>query len=943
MLTYRAASRMAALLLGLVWIACPVRAWEAEELPRFPLESYRLANGLKVALSQDPAAPRTTVCVAYHVGSKNERPGLTGFAHFFEHMMFRGTENVPNFDTPLQEAGGSPNAFTSEDVTVYFETIPNHYVHRALYMEAERMAFLASALDQEKFDTEREVVKNERRQTMENVPYGLVDETLSSLVYPAGHPYSWSVIGSMRDLNRATLDDLRDFFHEFYHPANATLTVLGGFDLDETKAWIDLYFGVIAAGEPPTPVTAPAVVPQAARVIHKDRVQFPQVHWAWPAVAQTHPDAPALDLLAMILADGDASRLQQSLVVQSQVAVDTSARCEANELGGMFRIWATIAPGSTVEDVERRLEAELTRIRSTAPGDDELARSKRKYRTDLLVGLSSPMRRTIVVALGLAQHDDPEYYRNEFARYEQVTPSDLQRVARKYLVADKTVLIVDPVREGETESEAVEAGPLNGTPRPPLSERAPAAGPDWTQMPAPTAAHPFETPAVSRHRLSNGLSVWVAPWNTLPLVSARLIVQAGSADDPAGQAGLAMLASELWDQGTERLTSTQLAEAVDALGTSLQVNAGSDTTQLSFTAERSVLPEMLEIVGELMTRPRFDPADFDREQQLLLSALTSGPDNPSWIAQRVFPRLLYGPDHPFANPSQGFVDQVQSLALDNVRQFFRAQFTPDNCVLVLVGDVEQDAVLELLESRLSQWKGTRPPASAAAGATPPESNTVYLVDRPGAVQSVIMVGRLWRDRRDESYDAARIGDRVVGGDFLSRINQNLRERNGFTYGARSMFDFRRKGSTWTVVTSVQSQVTAAAVTEILRELSAAAGEQPLTEDEVFTALNAELSLMPQAFETPMSIAGALTQLALFDLPLDYFRARQLRLESIKPEPAAQLAAELTDPAQMVVLVVGDRAVVEPDLRAAGWQHVRYLDPDGRLIPASPTRHGRNGE
>jgi zinc protease len=596
----------------------------AAEIPPFPLESYRLPNGLKVALSHDPAAPRTTVCVAYHVGSKNERAGLTGFAHFFEHMMFRGTENVPNFDTPLQEAGGSPNAFTSQDVTVYFQTVPNHYVHRVIYMEAERMAFLAGALDQEKFDTEREVVKNERRQTMENVPYGLADETLASQVYPPGHPYSWSVIGSMRDLDNATLDDLRDFFHEFYHPANATLTILGGFDPAETKAWIEDYFGPLAAGQALAPLHVPPVAPRAQRIIQQDRVQFPRVYWAWPTVPGTHPDAPALGLLAMLLSSGDASRLQQALVIQSQSAVQADASSATSEMGGMFEISVIVAPQSTVEEVEHQIGEQLARLQSVAPSEDELDRIKRKYRTQSLIGLTAPMRRAIVIALGLAQHDDPEHFRAEFARHDAVTTADLQRVAREYLVADKTVLVVEPVGPGESPSEAVLVGPLPGTPREPVAARPLPAGPDWTRMPDPTTPTAFAPPAVSRRRLSNGLDVWIAPWNTLPLVSARLIVRAGSADDPPGQSGLAALTAQLWDQGTARLTATELAEEIDALGTSFQIGADTDITQLGFTVERSVLPQSLTVLGELMTQPRFDPGDFEREQRLLLSALASG-------------------------------------------------------------------------------------------------------------------------------------------------------------------------------------------------------------------------------------------------------------------------------------------------------------------------------
>ena len=439
---------------------------EPVSTPQLAVETYALANGLKVALSHDPAAPRTTISVAYHVGSKNERPGRTGFAHFFEHMMFRGTKNVENFDEPLQEAGGSPNAFTSEDVTVYFETIPNHYVQRTLYMEAERMAFLCSALEQEKFDTEREVVKNERRQGMENAPYGLADETLNFSVFPPGHPYSWSVIGSMQDLSNASLEDLRQFFLEFYHPANATLTLVGGFDPAEARAWIETYWGPLAAGPALAAIEVPPTRPAAQRIVQKDRVQFPRVYWAWPTVAETHPDAPALLLLAMLLSDSDASRLMQALVVKSQVAVEASASGDTNELGGLFQIAATAAPGHKVDALEKLMQQEIERIQTTAPAVEELARVKAKHRTSLLAGLTSPIQRNLVIALGLAQHNDPHHYRTLFAQCEQVTPEDIQRVAKQYLPNDKVVLVVEPVAEGEAESPAVQGGPLpSATPR----------------------------------------------------------------------------------------------------------------------------------------------------------------------------------------------------------------------------------------------------------------------------------------------------------------------------------------------------------------------------------------------------------------------------------------------------------------------------------------------
>jgi zinc protease len=844
---------------------------------------------------------------------------------------------VQNFDIPLQAAGGQPNAFTSEDVTVYFQTVPNQYVQRVLYLEAERMAFLADALDQDKFDTEREVVKNERRQVMENVPYGLADETLSYHLFPSGHPYSWSVIGSMQDLDRATLEDLRQFFLEFYHPGNATLTLVGGFDPAAVRAWIEQYFGVLAAGPQPASVRVPPVVPVERREVQRDAVEFPRVYWAWPTVAETHPDAPALDLLSRLLADGDASRLIQSLVINAQVAVDASARSDARELGGLFQITATAAPDQTIQQIEALLAEQVQRCQTQAPDAEELARVQAKYRTSLLTGLASPLQRNLVIALGLAQHQDPHYYRTMFERYAQVTPQEIQRVAQQYLTSQKFVLVVEPTGEGETESPAVLGGPpADGTTPPRHAPRQLAPGVDWTTLPAPNERRPFVTPPFSRHTLGNGLTVWICPWRTLPLVATRLLVATGSADDPPGRAGLAQLTAELWRQGTAQLTSTQFAEALDALGTSLDVSAMTDTTVLSFTVEARSLNQVWDLVGPMLAQPRLDDADFRRERQLQVSQLRSGPDDVSWIADRVFPTLVYGAAHPFASPQPGYVTTVESLAREHVQAFYRERFSPRNSVLIVVGDVDPDQLLAQLETKLAPWSSVSVEPASVPAPQAPAAETVFVVDKPGAVQSVLVVGRTWHDRRHESYFATRVGNRMLGGDFLSRINQNLRERNGFTYGARSGFDYLRTLGQWTVQTSVRSEVTGAALREIFAELTAVAQEHPLTDDEVRTGREAESNGFPETFETPARIAGALSQLAIFQLPDDYFDHFVDRLVSTDAAAVTRAMSQLVDRPTLRTLVVGDRAVIEPLLQQAGFAHLTYLDVDGR--PAGAPTH-----
>jgi len=902
------------------------------EAPDLKIEAYRLPNGLKVVLHRDPAVPRVTVCVAYHVGSKDERAGRTGFAHFFEHMMFRGTKNVPNYDIPLQEAGASSNAFTSEDMTVYFETVPSNFLDRALYLEAERLAFLPSALDQSKFDTEREVVKNERRQSYENVPYGLAEEAILANLYPAGHPYSWSVIGSMRDLQASSLDDLRRFFVENYHPGNATLCLVGDFDPADAKAKIAKYFGPLAAGPDRKAVVAPPSPARAVRLELADRVTAPRVYLAWPTPADDHPDTPALDILADILANGEASRLHRALVLDARSATDVDAGSDTKEIAGLFTIQATAAEGRTVEEIKKTIAAEVDRLRAEAPSADEMVRALAKYEKATFQALTAPLGRAITLVVGSAMRDDPAHYRRDFLRHLAVTPADVRRVAEKYLVPDHLQLVIRPAKPGEAESEAVQAGPPSApaAAEAPTTTRTPAAGPDWAAMPGPSEARPFTAPKFVRRRLSNGLDVWAAPWKTLPIASARLIIPAGTADDPEGKTGLATLAASLLDKGTAKRSAVELAEAFEALGTAPAVSAGGDHTSIGVSTTARNLAPALALVGEMLTSPRVDPRDVERERGLQLAGLIRGPDNAGWIARRAFRALLHGGEHPYGRPADGRPETVKNLNADDVRAFLKGHFAPEGATLVAVGDFEPEALFAELEKALGGWKAEVPGRPSRAESTAkPEPGVVYLVDKPGAVQSVIAIGRRWAGRSDPRYFATLLGNRVLGADFLSRLNQNLRERNGYTYGAGSAFAYRPSGSTWAVNTSVRADATGPALKEIIGELDGLAGAKPLTEEEVDIARDAEVRSFPEGFEDPSGIAGSLEEIALFGLPEGYLDTILPGLQAAQLDQIRAAMTAVADPKSRTILVVGDRKVVGPQLEAAGFRDVRLVDPDGR--------------
>ena len=861
------------------------------------------------------------VCVAYHVGSKNERAGRTGFAHFFEHMMFRGTKNVPNYDVPLQETGAQSNAFTSEDMTVYFETVSSEYLERALYLEAERLAFLPTALEQSKFDTEREVVKNERRQSIDNVPYGLVEETLLARVFPKGHPYSWSVIGSMKDLNSASLDDLKAFFAEFYHPANATLCLAGDFDPELAKVLIDRYFSPLAPGPRPAAVKSRPVTAAAAAVELADEVQLPRIHWAWPTVGEDHPDAPALDLLATVLAGGETSRLYKTLVRDLRIAKDVSADNDSKEIAGFFTLQATAAEGKSTGEIETVFQKEIARLRHEAPSPAEIARVLARIETGFYARLTRPIGRAIAISTGFAQHDDPHHYRKEFARYFQVTPADVQRVAARYLVDSQGEAPGPAGQAWRVEDRAGARRPRSGQcqecgdqlPGPGARARlveAARPGPIG-RLPA-SALRPPE--ALKRHRsLDRDLEdpAARAGFASGPLRHRRRSGREGGTGEPDREA------ARPGNQGTH---GHGAGGGLRATGAGVRVGAGRDDTGVGVSVLARHLQPTLDLLAEMITSPRFDAKDFDRERSLQLAGLLQGPDNVSWLARRALPVVMFGPDHAYGKPSEGFPETVKHLTLDDVRAFHASGSGPKGTTLIVTGDVDPDALTHSLEQTLGRWQGSNSgPRPRTASPVKPEPGVIYLVDKPGAVQSVINVGRHWVDRRDPRYVATLVGNHLLGEDFLSRLNKNLREDHGYTYGAGSAFDFRRSGSIWRVSTSVRADATAPALQEIIKELDALAGAKPITAEEIDKARSAQARSYPEEFESPSGIAGALSEIAEFGLPADYLETFLPSLEKVSPADIQQAMTEVVAPAERFILVVGDRKTLEPELDESGVQ------------------------
>jgi len=920
-------------ILAVAWW-CGVGAVCAQVLPKavvpeVAIQEFSLENGLKVILRRDQSVPRVNVIMAYHVGSKNESPGRTGFAHFFEHMMFRGTRHVPNYDKPLQEAGATSNAFTTEDMTVYFETVPSNFLERALYLEADRLAWLPTALEQEKFDTEREVVKNERRQSYENVPYGLAEETILAGLYPAGHPYRWSVIGSMGDLSKATLADLKQFFAEFYHPANATLCLAGDFDPKQAENLIRKYFTPIAAGPKPQAVTPPAVKAAARTITLVDQVAQPRVYWTWPAVDENAPDAAPLELLGQIMSSGDASRLHERLVIKDQSATSVSLGLSGSEVDGYLQLTATVAPGHTLEEVEKAAAEEIAKIVAAAPSQRELDRMKAQYELEAFTPLENPQSLGFALAIGSAQYGDAKHFRKEIERVLAVTADQVHQAAQKYLTQPKLRLVVQPAKMGEEKTPAVTGiGPIGSAERPIVAVREPAKSDvNWALMPGPTDRPVFDPPQFEKRKLSNGLELWHAARDT-PLVHLEIVMTGGTLDDPIGRDGLGALAGRLFDKGTKAKTNRELTEAFELLGSTPSVSIGPDQSAVSLTLLPRNIGPALGLVSEVLRQPRLEPEEFQRQKTQMLAALERGPDSPGYLAGRAFNKMLFGTQSRFGHPSDGTVATLGRIELADVAAFLKKLTNPAKAQIFVVGQLTTDQAVAAVEAALSDWKSE--PAAEPAGPKRPaevrtgEAGVVYLVDKPGAVQSVIRVGRRWKGRLDTAtYLPGQAGNYTLGGDFLSRLNQNLRERNGYSYGAGSSFAYLPGGDRWSVGTSVRADVTGAALKEIFAELDglAASGKSPLSEVDMQLAREALIQNFPEGFATPGSVLSSLQELAEYGLDRTEWTNYIPRVAKVTDDQIRQVMADLVSANQRLVVIAGDRKLVEPQLKKAGFEKI----------------------
>lgn len=876
--------------------------------PPFSFHKETLANGLDVIARHHPGLPIIAVNLWYHVGSKNEERNQRGFAHLFEHIMFEGSENYPgDFFKHLQPLGAGINGSTSSDRTNYYVDIPSAYVERVLAMESDRMGFLVPALDEHKLTIQKGVVKNEYRQNYANRPYGRVWQILAEALYPPQHPYSWMTIGVMEDLDTASRDDVAAFFQRFYVPANASLAIVGDIPTDEAIALADRYFGELPGGTKAMRPWTPSVQLDSIRELTlRDRVELDRQYIVWHSVPHFRADDAPLQLLGDILARGRSSRLYKKLVIEREWAQDVSAHQSGRELAGAFSLIATARPGRSIRDIRELLLTEIDEIARDGVTTEELERVVTMKSSSFLFALEH-----IGGFGGVADRlnaynvyrGDPSMITTDLERFRAVTPEAIRQAAVNHLIG----------------KPRVELSVLGRKPDPAAIKL------DRSAPPASKPPTVFRAPEPLALKLSNGLPVWVLPKHDLPTISMAVATAGGAAIQPIDRPGLARLTTSVMDEGTRTRSAAEIALAVEEMGAALSASCGWDGAFVSFRCLKSVLDPMLDLAVDVLREPSFPQAEWDRIRGQTTASLQAEHDSAEARGHRALMKALYPVGHPYRHPIDGVEAIVAELSRDEAVDFHRRSLAPGNAALIVAGDVEPEAILKRLESRLGDWTGPAVEISAPTAPTSAGRPRILLLNRPDAPQAVVRVGHLGIARNDPDFESLMLLNQVLGGQFTSRLNETLRERRGFTYGVRSGFDTRRGRGPFTIAASLQADRLDDALQDLYDELRALLDHRPPTQTEIDDARRALIDGRARQFETPSALVNRYANVFVQGLPIDHPATFPERLAAVDLASVVSAGGRRVTPDALVLVVVADAEQVRGPLEKLAWAEVEVVE------------------
>jgi len=880
-----------------------------------PYERFVLDNGLTVIVHEDHKAPIVAINTWYHVGSKNEKPGKTGFAHLFEHLMFGGSEHAPGrYIDGMERIGATDlNGTTNPDRTNYFENVPTSAVDFTLWMESDRMGHLLGALDQKTLDLQRGVVQNEKRQG-ENQPYGVTRQLLTQNTYPVGHPYSWTTIGEMADLDAASMTDVKDWFKTYYGPSNVVIVIAGDIDAKTAREKVTKYFGDIPAGPPVAHQEVwIAKMSGTHRQIVQDRVPQARIYKVWNIPEYGSADADYLDLVSDCLSAGKSSRFYKRLVYEDQIATDAAATVDLREIGGQFVIRATARPGQSVAQVEKEIDEELARFIKSGPTPEEMQRVKTQYQANFIRGIER------IGGFGgksdrLAQSEvfrgSPDAYKISLQRVHLAAAEDLRAAAQRWLSDGVYILQVDPFPEYKTAS----------------------AGADRSKPPTPGAPPELKLPKLQRATLSNGLKIILAERHDVPLVNFTLASDAGFASDASTSPGTANLAMLVLTDGTRTRDALKISDELESLGATLKGSSNLDLSFVSLSALTTKLDPSLDLFADVVLNPSFPESEVKREQKLVLAGIDREQNAPATLALRVLPELLYGNGHPYGNPltGSGTKESVAKLTREDLVKFHDSWLRPGNSTIVIVGDTTLAEVKPKLEKLFAGWKGDNPPAKNVKTVPVATKSSVYLIDKPGALQSVIVAGIVAPPRATPENIAIEAMNNSLGGMFGARLNMNLREDKHWSYGVRTVLRDARSQRPFYAVAPVQTDKTKEAMVEMNKEFRGIVGNNPVSGEELTKIQANEILKLPGSRETLEALSQSIVDIVQFGLPDDYYDTYAGKVRSLNASDVNAAAKEVVRPENLIWIVVGDRAKVETGIRELNFGEFRLMDIDGKI-------------
>lgn len=906
------------------------KAEKKEATMSIPFERYTLPNGLTVLLNVDISDPIAAVAVYYHVGSSREVPGKTGFAHLFEHMMFQRSENVgeDQLFKNIQGAGGTLNGSTSQDRTNYYEVVPKNALEMALWMEADRMGYLTNTVTKKALINQINVVQNEKRQSYDNAPYGFSQAIMLKNFYPAGHPYSWTVIGEMEDLASASVEDVRAFHKKYYAPNNATLAISGDISIEEVKVLVEKYFGEIPSGDPIEKRQAmPAQLNSTVRLYHEDNfAKAPQLTMYFPTVELYAKDSYALNFLGDILGNTKKAPLYKILVEEKKLTSRVMTRNGSQELAGNFTISVAANPGVNLTEVEKAIFEGLARFEQEGFTEEDLTRIKAGYETRFYNTFASIQGKAFRLAEYQMYAGDANFYKNEIEAIQSVTMDDVKAAYEKYikgksflqtsfvpkgqlnLVAEGSVnagiVEEDVTKAAEVKLTEIQEEPIQKTPSKIDRSVMPPVGPDPT----------VTIPAHWWSSIANGMEVYGITQSEMPLVQYSIVIEGGHLLDNIERAGVANLVATMMNEGTKNKTPEELEDAIGLLGASIRVNAGTEDIEISVSSMAKNFEKTLALVEEILLEPRWDEKQFELAKSRIVNNIKRNAASPTYLASRTLSKLMYG-DNILATETAGTETSVAEITMDDLKEYYNKNLSPSVSRFIIAGDVDQARVETALASLNEKWQAKEVTLPQIQVPAAPQKSQLYFVDVPGAKQSVIYIGTPALPRTNPDYYAATVANYKLGGSFNGIFNLILREEKGFTYGARSNFSGAKNFGAFTASSEVRTNSTLESVNIFKTEMEKYRESMP---QEYIDFTKASL-LKGNAlrFETLGSLTSMLNTMTAYNLPADYIKQEEAFVKELTVDKTIELAKKYIDPARMYYVVVGDAKTQLKELEKVG--------------------------